>query len=550
MRQLICLVLFILLSFGSLVLWAGDKYSGTPAARAEFAKGQAASQANEWAKAAADYKKAREIDPNYAEAYSQYMFARMREALGDVSLLGHMSKADQEKLEQRMKEESQDVIKEYKDLVSNHPDMPIYLWALAQNYNETNPELQEKYCKEAVKMDPKFAPGYECISQVASLGGDTQTAAAALRQAIALEPEKMDLLRQLQWMYRDFPQQYKAVTDEVVHKVPDTKTAVEALSSYDESLPLSERISALEDLIARYPPQKFPAASEAANTLFNDYDRTDPVKSTALAHKMLAEMPKSQDWKAKAAYCDAMSAAEAKVAAGEGQSALAILKDVKVPGFTLSKSRLQLLKAKAQDVSGNTAAAYSDLLKIFSEQPLPELQSALDEYGKKLGKSTSTVDEEISKTRAADAKPAIPFTLESFVDDKKVSLNDFKGKVVLLDFWYPNCGPCRQSMPYLQRLYSKYKDSGLVFLGVNGVEQQAAYVMPLVKSRGWGMIPLRGNSKWCAEVYKVQGFPSTFLIGTDGRVYFKTHVYDHLTYQTAKMQIEALLPADQERTKQ
>ena len=113
----------------------------------------------------------------------------------------------------------------------------------------------------------------------------------------------------------------------------------------------------------------------------------------------------------------------------------------------------------------------------------------------------------------------------------------------MLDFWYPNCGPCMESMPYLQALWTKYRDSGLVFLGVNGVEGQADFVMPLVKSKQWGMIPLRGTADWCNDAYKVNSFPSTFLIGSDGRVYFHPHVYDSHQYEIAEMEIDALVAA-------
>ncbi|MGH9522678.1 MAG: TlpA family protein disulfide reductase, partial [Terriglobales bacterium] len=213
------------------------------------------------------------------------------------------------------------------------------------------------------------------------------------------------------------------------------------------------------------------------------------------------------------------------------------------PSFAFDKTRLQLLTAKAQDLAGKTETAYSDLLKTFAAAPVREVQAALYEYGKKLGKTESTVDAEVWDTRSANAKPAIPFTIESFINGKKVSLDDFKGKVVLVDFWYPNCGPCMRSFPYLQDLYLKYKDSGLVFLGVNGFEEQAPFVMPLVKSRGWGFIPLKGDIKFCTDVYKVRAFPATFLIGADGKVYFRPDTFDQRQHDIADMQIQALLAA-------
>jgi thiol-disulfide isomerase/thioredoxin len=169
----------------------------------------------------------------------------------------------------------------------------------------------------------------------------------------------------------------------------------------------------------------------------------------------------------------------------------------------------------------------------------------LYQYGNKLGKSDKSVDDEVWNLRSANAKPAIPLSLESFIDGKKVSLDDFKGKIVLLDFWYPSCGPCLRAMPYMQELWSRYKSSGLVFLAVNGMEGEANFVMPLVKSRGWGFVPLKGSEKWCSDVYQVTGFPSTFLIGADGKVYFRPHTYDQEQHDIAEMEIKALLAASE-----
>lgn len=524
-------------------LTAGDKYSGSTAARAEFDKGKVASQSEDWKAAVAAYKKAIQLDPNFADAYQEYMLARALLTMGDMSGWDNQSKAEQKKKGERTKRDGDNLTKEYQNLIRRHPNMPIYRWALAQQYAESDPKLQEKYCAEAIEIDASFGPGYECIAAVAGLRGDTSAAAKALRKDIELNPENTELLLRLQREVRSEPRQFEEVTQEVVSKFPASDTAVEALSTYADTLPQAEQITKLEELVANYPPRKFHSASESANRLFSLYDGTDPGKATDFAHKMLSEMPADKEWKSKATYVESMAAAEAKIAANDGSGALALLKDVKVPGYALDPTRLQLLKAKAQDLAGNPLTAYTDLLKIFADRPVREVQPVLYQYGKKLGKSESTVNEELRNTRRSTAKPATAFSLESFIDGKKVSLDDLKGKVVILDFWFPNCGPCMQSMPYLQALWTKYKDSGLVFLGVNAVEGQADFVMPVVKSNKWGMIPLRGTTEWCSNVYKVRAYPSTFLIGADGRLYFRPHVDDSHEYEIAEMQIEALLAA-------
>ncbi|HEY3928276.1 MAG TPA: TlpA disulfide reductase family protein [Candidatus Koribacter sp.] len=537
-------LLLLAVSSVSVVAMASDKYSGTPAAKAEFEKGKVALESQNWEKAAAAFKKATEIDPNYADAHDQYMLARENAAIGDFKIFSTGTEEEKKKMRERTKKVGEEITQEYEDLVKQHPDMPIYKWALAQRYDESNPELQGKYCKEALAQDPDFGPGYSCVGSVASLGGDNATAMQSYRKLVELQPDNKESWRLLQWTAsHGDPQQYKAITDEIVQKFPDSDTAVEALMKYTKSLPQDEQIAQFEEIVAKYPPKKVPASAKAAEELFARYDSSDPAKAAAFAHKVQAEIPDDKDWKKHVEYADGMANAEAKIKANDGAGALAILKNVKVPTYIFNKTRLELLQAKANDISGKTADAYADLLKVFAATPERDLQGPLYDYGKKLGKSDSAIDGEVWKARADASKPEIPFTLDSFVDGKKVSLADYKGKVVLIDFWYPNCGPCMNAMPYLEDLYNKYKDSGLVFLGINGFEEQAAFVMPLVKARGWGFLPLKGDKKFCEDVYKVRGFPSTFLIGADGRVYFKPFTYDHHQEEIADMQIQALLAA-------
>lgn len=529
----------LVMSLATANVVAQDKYSGTPAARAEVDKAVAAKRANDWDKAVAAYKKAIELDPNFAQAHMSYLEASLMANAFRAMKSGEPVKAS--------KGEASDPLasatKEYEQLVRQNPKSPVYRWILGWTYTASSPETKEKYCKEAIDLDPEFGPAYGCLAAVSTLRGDKKTTVSYLKKGIAISPNDKDLWRRLQDEVQGDPQELKDVTTEIVNRFPDDDAAVMALYQYADKLPEAERISKLEEIVAKYPLKKFRFASLPASLLFSYYDRTDPAKAAAFANKIAEEMPNDPGWKGSVAYEESMAAAESKLAANDGAGALEILKNTN-PGLA-SPTRLQLLKAKAQDISGDTQNAYADLLKLFAKEPVPQMQPVLYQYGQKLGKNAKTVDDEVWALRSANAKPAIPFSLESFVDGKKVSLEDFKGKVVMLDFWYPSCGPCLLAMPYMQQLWSKYKDSGLVFLGINGMEGEANLVMPLVKARGWGFIPLKGTEKWGKDVYQVQGYPSTFLIGADGKVYFRPHTYDQEHSDIAEMEIKALLAAAQ-----
>lgn len=140
-----------------------------------------------------------------------------------------------------------------------------------------------------------------------------------------------------------------------------------------------------------------------------------------------------------------------------------------------------------------------------------------------------------------NSTPEIPFTLKKFTDGSEVSLADYKGRVVIVDFWFPNCGPCRESFPFLQQLASKYKEKGVDVLAINATEGQEAFVLPFLKSTGYSFIPLRSNFEWAHTVYSINSFPTTFFIGGDKRVYFKTFVSDQDQERTAELELDLLL---------
>lgn len=106
---------------------------------------------------------------------------------------------------------------------------------------------------------------------------------------------------------------------------------------------------------------------------------------------------------------------------------------------------------------------------------------------------------------------------------KKVKLSDFKGKVVLIDFWASWCGPCRKENPVVVALYSKHKAKGFEILGVSLDDDKDAW-MSAVKEDGitWTQVSdLKGWESSIAALYQVEGIPATFLIDKGGKIVAK-----------------------------
>ena len=113
------------------------------------------------------------------------------------------------------------------------------------------------------------------------------------------------------------------------------------------------------------------------------------------------------------------------------------------------------------------------------------------------------------------------FTLKD-LSGKNVSLNQFKGKVVVLNFWASWCPPCRNEMPEFNEMSKEFKKSGdAVLLAVNmrdGRRETKSKVENFIKETGYTMTVLLDSDQELAEYFGIRYIPSTFVINKDGKL--------------------------------
>jgi peroxiredoxin len=131
------------------------------------------------------------------------------------------------------------------------------------------------------------------------------------------------------------------------------------------------------------------------------------------------------------------------------------------------------------------------------------------------------------------------FTLRT-LDGPNLRLQEQRGRVVLVNFWATWCGPCRQEMPHLSRLYEKYRASGFVLLGVN-VDDDTRNAVDLAGKLGLKFPISLDTDKKVSRLYDLSSMPSTVLIDRDGRVRYVHRGYRDGFEDTYDQQIRGLL---------
>ncbi|MBU5486337.1 redoxin domain-containing protein [Clostridium sp. MSJ-11] len=112
---------------------------------------------------------------------------------------------------------------------------------------------------------------------------------------------------------------------------------------------------------------------------------------------------------------------------------------------------------------------------------------------------------------------AIDFKLQD-LEGKEISLSEFKGKKVFLNFWASWCGPCKAEMPHMQTLYEETKDKDIVILAVN-VGESKDKVKSFIEKNKYTFPILLDMNQEVATQYGIAAFPTSFFIDEEGYVY-------------------------------
>jgi len=389
---------------------------GTPAARSAFDKGEAAADAGKLDDAVAAFRKAIAADPDYVAAHERLIDVAQRQQLQDA----------QSPILSRLK-------REYEQGARQHPTRAVYQVALG--LLTKNADEADVCYNKALAIDPSSAIAHFLLAKNAETRGDWEIQRQHLKAAVANNPdEPRYVLRYAVAHLKSDPDRFRQLALQVVDRFPASPSAAEALYNLAEASSTFDRRSYLDRLRASYPVARFRYSASAMNTLYADL--TEPSDALALAREMAAALPAAAFWRQRVAAQEAMARAKTLIGDKQFDQALALLENTP-PLAGSHGTTMTLLKAEAAAGTRNRQRGYATLVESAATSPDARVDAALAKYAADLGKASDDVDADVWSIRDARATPAAAFALTSLTDGAPVRLADFRGRVVLLAFWYP-----------------------------------------------------------------------------------------------------------------
>lgn len=177
-------------------------------------------------------------------------------------------------------------------------------------------------------------------------------------------------------------------------------------------------------------------------------------------------------------------------------------------GATADEDKAMLAMHKARGLRRNKVDDYkAALADVAAKYPAT-----------KAGKSASA--KLLAASLAVGSDP-VPFSTKD-MDGKDVSVADYKGKVLLIDFWATWCGPCMAELPHVLETYQEFHDQGFEILGISlDRDTDKDKLVQTIKDRGMSWRHVYDGKFWNAEIaqlHDVNSIPFTLLIGKDGKV--------------------------------
>lgn len=343
--------------------------------------------------------------------------------------------------------ENPELEKQYKAWLQKYPTSAMVPYSIAKAYLDEESPKAKPYLLKAVAIDPKFTEAWGGLWIDGERWGDFKVSGNYLAKAAASDPSNPNYAFYYASSFNDTDEaKWKEMSLDVAKRFPAHERGAQALYWLAaRSKKTAEKMKYFELLHDSYAPEKFNWSGSGMSSYFNILLSEDPQNALILAQEMVKkEKEEKKQWPDLVLQAQTVVQARTLLNQKKGAEALTVLKQLKLSKYSQFKTDLALLKAKADDLAGNTKAAYDSLIVTFAKTPEVALKTTITAYGAKLGKDESRTTTDIWNRLDAVSTAATTFNgLKRYLTPGTASLADYKGKVILLTYWFPGCGPCR-----------------------------------------------------------------------------------------------------------
>jgi thiol-disulfide isomerase/thioredoxin len=523
---------------------ASPEHLPAPAAQAALERAKALDTQKQPAEALAAFIQAIEADPDFLETHEQLEKFRSH---------WHSAAYKDPKLKSLTDDMKSTIDAKYKEWERRFPNSVGILYGMGLHLDGREDPGARPYLLKAAALDPNNAKIYSMLSVDAQRWGDKKASVEYMHKASMLDPQNPDYaFYYASGLNSADPSQGQGAMLDIAKRFPTNERGAQALYwlGVDASGD-AKRTAILEQLRQQFPPQKFFWSAEGMSELFDAYLRVDPRKALKLAQEMQGEKgleKESKEWVARVELAQTYIQVNQEVAAGKAENAMALLDKLSAKRDSSNAAMLVRLKAQVMIKAGQLQGAYASLLKQQASWPEDATRAALESAGKQLKKTADQVRADFKHALDANAKVAPPFNLQQYGSAGTVSLAKLRGKVVLLTFWFPGCGPCRAEFPHFEAVMQQFRKKDVVYLGINVLRDQDAYVLPFMTKTGYSFLPLKSTPDAGTiggketQQYQVRAEPSNFLIDRTGRIVYRGfEIHDDDGESVVKHMIESVL---------
>lgn len=413
----------------------------------------------------------------------------------------------------------QPIINQYESLIKKNPNSYIVPFAIGEFLCNHELPQAKNYLQQSISLNPGFARTYFNLWHDAERWGDFNAASAYIKKATELEPGNPDYafyhasglrsVDSVEWTRQSY---------EVAKRFPSSERGAQALYWVGvRSNSFDARQKAFETLRVQFAPDKFRWSREGMNSYFYYLLQSgNPQLAASLAEEMLAQFPGQNNWEASLTQAKKVIYIKDKIKNNDLDSV-----SVLIENLGASNDVRNMLLNETFVSSQNPDAAYKDLISEYAFKPRKSAQSPLLLYGAKLGKDRQAIINDIKTAHRENIDSAGSFTMLQYLKKDSLSLDNLKGKVVLITFWFPGCGPCRAEFPHFENVLKKFDRQEVEYLAINIVPEQDDYVVPFVQKSGYTFTPLHYSMNWPDKDLKIVSAPVSFLIDKNGNIAYK-----------------------------